>query len=347
MLARQVAGGLDGQTGRPDQADDAIADSRPAQPALLRQPDGEDHPHRHGLAVQKPLVVGRAFDGVAQGVAEVQNRAIVAFGLVLLHDQRLELAARLDNRGQQPRFLTEQGWKLIFEQAEEFRAQDHPVLDDLGYAGQELAPRQGLECLHVDDHQPRLIECADQILSGWMVDRGLSAHAGIDLGEQAGRDLDERHPAAERGRGEAGQVADHSAAQREERRVPLQAFVHQLVVQEGEPRQVLVLLAGGNLDHHRLEPRGPQPADDRLPIMGADVGVGDHADPARGKLLALQEGPQIAQNPRSDVDGIGAGPQADAERIHRCRSIDENPCLPRRSARVRLPRRVSDPTSRS
>ena len=65
----------------------------------------------------------------------------------------------------------------------------------------------------VDHDQARLVEGADEVLAGRMVDAGLAADAGVDLRQQRGRHLHERHAAHEGRGGEAGQVADDAAAE--------------------------------------------------------------------------------------------------------------------------------------
>ena len=69
----------------------------------------------------------------------------------------------------------------------------------------------------------RLVEGADQVLAARGVDAGLAADAGIHLGQQGGRDLHEGQAAQRGGGGEAGEVADHAAAERDHRRAALDA----------------------------------------------------------------------------------------------------------------------------
>ena len=62
------------------------------------------------------------------------------------------------------------------------------------------------------------MEGADQILLAEGIDGGLAADGAVGLGEQGGRDVDDRAAALEQGRGEAGDVADAAAAERDDRR---------------------------------------------------------------------------------------------------------------------------------
>ena len=65
------------------------------------------------------------------------------------------------------------------------------------------------------------MEGADQVLAVRRIDAGLAADRGIDLRQQGGRHLHEIDAAAQdRGR-EAGEIADHAAAERDDEIVAL------------------------------------------------------------------------------------------------------------------------------
>ena len=87
------------------------------------------------------------------------------------------------------------------------------MLDHFGKPGAQLPVGQRIEGRHVGDHCEGLVEGADHVLAPRVVDRGLAAHRGIDLREQRGRNLHERHAALVDRRGEAGEVAHHAAAE--------------------------------------------------------------------------------------------------------------------------------------
>ena len=68
----------------------------------------------------------------------------------------------------------------------------------------------------VGEHATRLVERADHVLAARVVDAGLAADRGVDLREQRGRHLHEVDAALVAGGGEAGHVADHAAAERDD-----------------------------------------------------------------------------------------------------------------------------------
>ena len=74
---------------------------------------------------------------------------------------------------------------------------DQAIFDDLGIAGTELAHVERVEEGGVGDDQRRLVKGADQILLAEGVDGGLAADRAVGLGEQGGRQVDDRAAALE------------------------------------------------------------------------------------------------------------------------------------------------------
>ena len=70
------------------------------------------------------------------------------------------------------------------------------------------------ERVGIGEHGGGLMKRADEVLAAGMVDAGLAADRRIHLREQRGWNLHERDAALVTGGREAGHVADHAAAQR-------------------------------------------------------------------------------------------------------------------------------------
>ena len=104
-----------------------------------------------------------------------------------------------------------------FDPVEEFAVGNCAGLDHFRDTRGEFARRQRLQRADIGDHRLRLIKRADHVLAERMIDAGLAAHRRIDLREQRGRHLDERHAAHVAGGGKTRHVADHAAAQRNQR----------------------------------------------------------------------------------------------------------------------------------
>ena len=75
---------------------------------------------------------------------------------------------------------------------------------------------QARQRVGVDEHARRLVVGADVVLRLGQVDAGLAAVGRVDLGDQRGRHLHDRHPALVGRRAEAREVADDAAAERDD-----------------------------------------------------------------------------------------------------------------------------------
>jgi hypothetical protein len=253
-----------------------------AEPELRREVEGHHHADRHRLAVQQlAAVADLGLQGVAEGVAEVEQRPGAGLALVCGDDRRLGGAGDLDRAGQQFRGAVEDVGAVRLQPGEELRVVDRAVLHHLCVAGQQLAPRQGGQRRGVGEHQPRLVEGADQVLAFRRVDPGLAADRGVDLGEQGGRDLDEVEATQQDRRGEAGEVADHPAAQRDQRGAALDPGQQQAAAEVGEVGEVLARLAGRQHEGLVGDAGLVEGALQRLEVQLGDGLVGDDHRPRR------------------------------------------------------------------
>ena len=111
------------------------------QPETLREVGRQRHAAADRLAVQPGAVAGAGLDRVAEGMAEVEDRAQPRFLLVAGDDAAFSCTSgyRLHERGVVAR---QQIVEVRFEPAEEVRVGDRAVLDDFGQSGDQLALRQ-------------------------------------------------------------------------------------------------------------------------------------------------------------------------------------------------------------
>ena len=156
---------------------------------------GGDHAPADGLAVEEFAVAGGGFDGVAEGVAEVEDHAEAGLALVGGDDVCLDADAGGDDVGNG--FWVggvggvEDGVCVALEKAEEFGRADDGSFDGFHEAGAELAGGQGAEEGGVGEDGERLVKAADEVFAGGEIDAGLAANRGVDLSEEGGGDLDE------------------------------------------------------------------------------------------------------------------------------------------------------------
>ena len=122
-------------------------------------------------------------------------------------------------------------------------ARRHAVLDDFVEPRPELPPRQRAEHRRVDDDRVRLIERADQVLAERMVDADLAADGAVDLREQRRRHMHQRDAPQVGRRREARHVADHAAAEGDERGRAIGVRANERIVDADDRGQLLVTLA--------------------------------------------------------------------------------------------------------
>lgn len=266
----------DGKAGTREEAPDAI-DRGGGETAEFGGEHGSgDLADGDGFSVEVVAVRGDGFDGVAEGVAEVQNRAQAGFRFVLGDDLGLDFATAGDDRSEDFRVPGEQSIQVAFEAAEERFVVDDAIFDDFGQAGAVLAVGEGLQCSEVAKDQARLVEGADQVLAAGEVDPDLTADRAVDLGEQGGGDLDESEAAEVGGGDEPGEVAGDASAQGDEEGLPFEAVSGELVVALGNDAEGLRFLARRHGDERGVEAGVPQGFEGGLRVERGYVVIRDH-----------------------------------------------------------------------
>src|SRR6056297_4314571 len=187
-----------------------------AQPLRNREAEGLRHAQSHGLAMNQTggIITRHALQGMAESMAEIEQRPLAGLAFVARHDRRLGPAG--DFHG-----VLALGPATIYPRpvglapGKEVGITDQAVFDRLGITGTDFAQGQRIQQAGIGEHQARLVEGADQILALRRVDPGLAADGGIDLGEQARRHLNEADAAPHDRGGESGEITHHTAAERD------------------------------------------------------------------------------------------------------------------------------------
>ena len=265
----------------------------------------------------QPLPVTQTgFDGVAKGVAKVQNSAQARFALVLRHHVGFDLAAALDRMGQRHRVTGQQRIQVGRDPVQKAQVCYRAILDDLGQAGAEFALRQGAQHLQVAHHQLRLVEGAYHVLAQRVVDAGLATDRRIDLRQQRGGQLHKRHAAHETGRGKAGHVADHPATERKQHRLTVASLAQQGVKNQVQGLPGLVLLAIGQ--HHllNLPVLSLQRAAQALQVERGHRRIGD--DQGLAGLWQVGVGLRLTNQAAANQNRVTALRQVDADNLGGC-----------------------------
>ena len=160
--------------------------------------------------------------------------------------------------------------RCVEREGVEVAAAEEVVLGQLTETAAVLARRQGGEDLGVAEHGGRLPEGAHEVLALGQVHTGLAADGGVDLAEQRGGDVHDRHAPVVHGGGEAGGVGDDPAADGHHRIGPVETPLGELTAEVLDRGQALGFLAVGHLEHPVLA-AGVD--------VDADAGLGDDGDP--------------------------------------------------------------------
>ena len=315
------------QTGSGDQGHLALLLG--AAPEAHRHRDLADRHHAEpdGLAVQPGAIATEGFHGMAEGVAVVEDRPQAALLFVCGHhtglggsgalQQSLEQVGPHRLPGGQP--TTRMGTDRRFEILKQLRVADHPVLDHLRHAGAEFPLRQRGEGGGVDQHQPRLVEGADQVLAARVVDAGLATDGGVHHRQQGGGNLHHGDTPQPGGCGKTAHVTHHTAAEGHEQGAPLQPLAKSLVVDARHRGRCFLLFSrlqhqGGGQQARPLQARQQHGA-----VMAVHHRVADHQNPcARREAQRPDPLPQALQQTLPDQDGIGLLPQLHRDRAAGC-----------------------------
>ena len=307
----------------------AIGDVTAARRIARRQ----HHAERHRLAVEQAVgKAGLSLERVAEGMAEIEHGARAGrLALVFGDDARLGLDAFGDGIFLGDPLTLQDFLPVAFTPLEERRIAEHAVLDDLGIAGAHLAWGQSGQRVEIGQHQSRLVEGADQVLARGGVDRRLAADGAVDLGEQGCRQLNEAATALEYRRRKAGEVADDSAAEREDVIAALDFLGEQPLGDMSEALPAFGPFAGIEHQPARLPPGGKQRRFHGFAPVPRHVGVGDDRHPLLAQQLAGLRG-EVGQQAAADAHFVRAAGEIDGNYSHWSSSaiilVTVSPCGP-------------------
>ena len=271
------------------------------------------HPHGNSLTV-KPLAVPDArLDRVSERVPQVERRADASFLLVQRHHLGFVHAGSLDGFYHDVSVARHERVDVALLPLEKVGVANQPVLHHLGHPGFVLPVGKRGQRVRVDEHAPRLVKRADHVFPRGVVHARLAADGGVDHGHDRRGNLHEVHAPLVRRGGEAGHVADHAAAERHERGLPVQSRVQGFVENLHQHVHVFVLLSVGK--DHRLHAdlaAFRQRGDDSIEVQGRDGLVGHHQRGVPRHVLAEKVSP--GEQARTDVDRIRSIPQLDLHR---------------------------------
>ena len=152
----------------------------------------------HCLAVEDRAVARGGLDAVADGMAEIERHPQPGLALVGRHYFALGPGAAFDHFGHAARLelafvAARDRLAGLLDQLQQPLVAQTAHLHDFAEGGPELAGRQRGQQGDVGHEGDRLVEGADQVLALRQVHGRLAAEGGVDLADQRGGYLDDRH----------------------------------------------------------------------------------------------------------------------------------------------------------
>ena len=242
------------------------------------------------------LIAARRLDGVAEGMAEVQQPAHARIVLIGGHQRRLDGQAAGNDRLPVGRFR--------FHIVQNGGVPDQAVFDDLRRAASHLPGRQGGQAVGVHQHQAGLIEGPQQVLALRQIHCRLAAHGAVHLREQRGGCLYQRHAPLIGGGGKARQIAGDAAAQGQQTVGAGKAPLCQVAAQVQPRLRRLMALPLRKGQQFSGEPRVTKAVQHRAAVQRRHGFVRRHRPAADAQRA--QQSPGAAQYAAPDVHGIAA-----------------------------------------
>jgi hypothetical protein len=164
-----------------------------------------------------------------------------------------------------------------------------------------MAWRQRREQRRIDDDEPGLMERARQVLPRREVDRGLPADAAVDLCEQRGRNADPVDAAQPGRRGEAGEIADDAAAERDDGIAAAEPERGERVPQRGEMARRLGALAVRNADELAIDACTCERPQRAWRVQRGDIRLAHHGDATEARSANTRAEPIESAHPDGDM----------------------------------------------
>ena len=312
---------------------------RREQTLVLRSRDGaagqSDFAGRDGapgdsFAMQQLPVSGGGFDGVADGVAEIENHAQTAFVLIGGHDGGFHADGGDDDLLQCVGFKLKQARGVRFHEAEQRSVANDARLQAFDEAGAQLALRKSGQEIDVGDDCGGMVEGSDEIFAFGKIDAGFAADGRVNLCQKRGGNLNETNAAHVDSGQKSADIADDAAAEGDEQRAAIGTGGSKLAAEFFQAGKNLESFAGRQKQHDgRLRKAAQKLRRPERPYLGrrehenAMRQAGNLSrfravlmcDVLRGQRF-FDEGHEPGQQTGADVNGIVGGGGANWNGLH-------------------------------
>ena len=190
--------------------------------------------------------------------------------------------------------------RVLFDEVQDGGVGDEAALDDLGHAGNDLVPGQGVQRVQVRQDAGGRVEGAHQVLAFGGVDAGFAAHGGVHHAQQAGGHVDDFDAAEPGGRNEAGEVGHGAAADGDDGVGAGEVVLSQHLPAEGGHLDVLAFFGVRDFGRQRGEAGGGELLTDG--VAGEPEGAGVDDEDALDPLA--QQGGKACQEATAHHDVV-------------------------------------------
>ncbi len=257
-----------------DKGADAFNFCRPDVSKFFRQAGGKDESDADGFAVEVVSVSGHCFDGVPEGMPQIEEGPPTAGGILLFvggDNRGFDGTVGAHNIGQLRMFRRKRCIQ-IFDTIKKCSIRQQAMLDHLSHAGGKLARWQASQQGDIDKNRYRLMKGTDQIFAGLKIDSRLSTDGAIDHGKKCRRDLIKIDSTEEGSSGKPCKVTGHATANGEEGASPVNAVFGQKVAAAFQFLKTLRTFPGRDGVARKCSEGGLQ----KSVLMALDLGIDQH-----------------------------------------------------------------------
>jgi len=178
----------------------------------MAEESGGDHAPGDGFAVLVAAVLGDAFEGMGEGVAEIENLAEAGFAFIAADDVDFDLDVARDELGKRRTIAPQNLLHIFLEHGEHRGVGNDGMLDDFGETPAKFAVGESAQQFRIGEHETGRIKGADEVLPFRQIHASFPADGAVHLCNERGGHMDECNAAEKTGRDESGDVSDDSAA---------------------------------------------------------------------------------------------------------------------------------------
>jgi hypothetical protein len=263
--------------------------------------EGGEHAVSDGFAMEESAVVESGFEGVGEGVAEVEEHAFAGFVFVAGNDGGFDADGGENDALQESRIAMGDRSQVAGEEREQGGIADEGALDTFGEAGAEFSRGESGEGGGVGEDGARRMDAAEEIFSFGKIDAGLATDGGVNLREECSGEGYVVHAALIDGGEKSGEVGDDASAECDQHGIAMGAGAGELGGEALDGCEGFVAFAGRNEEDDGTLGAG-EGFEEHFAVEAEDLRRGDEE---AGAVAKQGMGSGAGEEAGSDRDGVG------------------------------------------